>query len=121
MISETGLLITIMLLLVVILLFGTSGMNGYKKRVFGTVTSINGKIITLKSKVRFNGDATTYTIDASNAIITKQSNSGAELGLAVGDNVMAKGMISGIIFTASKIKDRKPYIKTPPPVKTEIF
>ena len=112
---------TILLMLVFILLFGTSGMNGYKKRVFGTVTSINGKSFTLKSKVRFNGDSTTYTIDASNAIITKRSNLSTELGIAVGDNVMAKGMISGIIFTANRIKDRKPYTKVPPPSNTEIF
>ena len=121
MILETGILIIILLLLILILLFGTSGMNGYRKQVFGTVTSVNGKMFTLKSKVRFNGDSTTYTIDASNAIITKSSNLSTELGVAVGDNVMAKGMISGIIFTASKIKDRKPYVRVPPPADTEIF
>lgn len=118
----TGIVLTLLLLLILLLLLADSGLNGYRRRVFGTVISINGKTFTLKRKVRFNGDSTTYTIDASNAKITKNnSNSSAELGIAIGDTVMVWGMISGIIFTAKDIKDKTPFSKTPPPEDTEIF
>jgi len=122
MIFETVIVLAMLLLLIFILLFNNSGLNGHRKRVFGTIISINGKTFTLKRKVRFNGDSTTYTIDASNAKITKSnSNSSTELGVAIGDTVMAEGMISGIIFTAKNIKDRTPYSKIPAPNDTEIF
>ncbi len=122
MIFETVIVLAMLLLLIFILLFNNSGLNGYRKRVFGTVISINGKTFTLKRKVRFNGDSTTYTIDASNAKITKSnSNSSTELGVVIGDTVMAEGMISGIIFTAKTIKDKTPYSKIPAPNDTEIF
>jgi hypothetical protein len=117
----TGIILTLLLLLILLLLLSGSGMNGYRKRVFGTVISINGKTFTLKRKVRFNGDSTTYTIDAGNAKITKNSDSSAGLGVAVGDTVLVRGMISGIIFTAKDIKDKTPYSKVPPPKDTEIF
>jgi hypothetical protein len=118
----TGIILALLLLLILLLLLGSSGMNGYRKRIFGTVISINGKTFTLKRKVRFNGDSTTYTIDASNAKVTKNnSNSSTELGIAIGDTVMVKGMISGIIFAAKDIKDRTPYSKVPPPEDTEVF
>jgi len=122
MLFETIVLLLILLLLIFMLLLQSSGMNGHRKRIFGTVISINGKTFTLKRKVRFNGDSTTYTIDAGNAKITKNnSNLSTELGIAIGDTVMVKGMISGIIFTATNVKDKTPFSKLPPPKDTEIF
>jgi hypothetical protein len=102
------------------LLFSVGGVND-KTKALGTVISVNGKTFTLKSRMRLNGKSTTYTIDASNAIITKNSHSSSELGVAVGDTVTVRGMISGIIFTASTIIDKTPYSKLPPPNETEIF
>ena len=121
MLFGTGIVLIMLLLLIFILLFCTSGINRHRRRVFGTVTSVSGKTFTLKRKVRFNGGSTTYTIDSSNAIITKKSNLTTEPGVEVGDTVMVTGMISGIIFAAKSIKDETPYTKMPPPNDTEIF
>lgn len=116
-----GIISVVFLLVIFVLLIANRGMNGYGRGVIGTVTAINGTTITLKSKVRSNREATTYTIDASSAIITKNSKTSTELGIAVGDTVIVKGTISGIIFTAKTIKDRTPPPKVPPPKDTKIF
>ena len=112
---------TLLLIIIISLIFDKAGINGYRRKVLGTVVSINGTNLTLKSKVKFSGESTTFTIDASNALVTKNSKSSAELAITPGDTVMVKGMISGIIFTAKTIKDRTPRSKVPPPKDTEIF
>ena len=120
MLLETGVVLTMLLLLVLILLFNIGGVNN-RTRAFGTVISVSGTTFTLKSKRRFNGKSTSYTIDASNAKIVKKSTLSDDLMIAIGDTVIAQGMISGIIFTASTIKNKTPYSKTPAPNDTEIF
>jgi hypothetical protein len=101
------------------------GFNG----TFGTVTAINGDTITLNSKTfskAASGSAptstsVTYTIDATNATIqkiitptpvstgTKPAKSAPQTitvsQIAVGDNLMVQGTVSGTSITATKITD----------------
>lgn len=86
---------------------GYSGQGqGHRPGVFGTVTAISGSSITIDSKgFGPNAVEATYTIDASNATVTK-NNATASLGdIAVGDTVMAQGTVSGTSVTATSIRD----------------
>jgi uncharacterized protein DUF5666 len=88
------------------------GSNGGARRapgVFGTVASISGDTITLTSK-GFGPHAssttpTTYTVDATNATVTKDNAASSVSAIAVGDMVMAQGTVSGTNVTATKIMD----------------
>lgn len=70
--------------------------------VRGTVSAINGTILTVKSK---NG--TTYTVEASIAKIVKNAaTSTIEVtDIKVGDIVMIEGTVSGTTVSAKKIID----------------
>jgi hypothetical protein len=48
---------------------------------------------------------TTYTVDASNATVTKNNATSSVSSIAVGDNVFVQGTISGTSVTATKIFD----------------
>jgi hypothetical protein len=101
------------------------GFNG----TFGTVTAISGDSITLTSKT-FSKSATgstptstsvTYTVDATNATIQKIAPAAPFAAgtkpvnptpititvsqIAVGDNLMVQGTVSGTSITATKITD----------------
>ncbi|MBU6447879.1 hypothetical protein KGQ24_03525 [Patescibacteria group bacterium] len=81
-----------------------------KPAAVGTVTAINGNIITLTAK---NG--TVYTVDASNASVTKITKSATgtkptsaaiSVGqITIGDTLMVTGTISSANITATKIID----------------
>jgi len=74
--------------------------------VFGVVSAISGDTITVSSKgFGKNATATTYTIDATNATVTKNGSSSSVSAIAVGDRIMAQGTISGTSVTATKIND----------------
>lgn len=120
-ILEIGAITIVLLLILIALLLSRDGINGYNKVVIGTVIAINGTTITLKSKVRFNGEVTAYTVDASNATITKNTHTASGLGIAVGDTVIIRGTITGIIFAAKVINDKTPHVKVSPPKETEIM
>ncbi len=71
--------------------------------LFGAVTSINGNIITIKGK-----DSATYTVDATNAAITK---GGVTIGLAdivVADTILARGTLTDTNLIATNIVDGLP-------------
>ncbi len=78
----------------------------------GMVTAVNGTTITL-TDMKSN---TTYTVDASNATITKMAKpttQGAKpvsttitvSGIAVGDMLRVQGTVNGTTITATKIED----------------
>ncbi len=82
----------------------------------GAVTAVNGNTITMTDKKT----GTTYTVDATNATIEKftaPSTSGQTnqprptpttipvSSIAVGDNIMVQGTVSGTTITATKITD----------------
>ncbi len=74
--------------------------------VFGTVSSINGMILTVSSKTPRNASTTTvYTVDASNATVYKNGATSTVAAIAVGDNVMIQGTVSGTNVTAKTIRD----------------
>jgi len=81
-----------------------------KPAVSGTVSAINGNSVTVSGK-----NATPYTVDATNAAITKfiPGASGAKptntaitvSGISVGDTVTVQGTVSGSSVTATRITD----------------
>ena len=92
--------------------FGWGSKNRIQPGVFGTVSAINGNIITVTSKFRSkrNSTATTtaYTVDASNAAVTKNGTASSVSNIAVGDMVMVQGTVSGLNVTAKTIRDNTP-------------
>lgn len=82
--------------------------------VFGTVASISGTTLTVTSKMpqRPGGTTgtatvtpTTYTVDASNATVTKNNAASTLSAVSVGDMVMVQGTVSGTNVTATTIHD----------------
>ena len=49
--------------------------------------------------------ATTYTVDASSATVTKNGAASTVSAIAVGDTVMVQGTVSGTNVTAKTIRD----------------
>jgi len=88
-----------------------------KPGVFGTVSAVNGNIITVTSKKGFGPKAegttttnttvasTTFTVDATNAKITKDNTAGTISSIVVGDTVMAQGTLTGTNLVATTIRD----------------
>jgi len=68
--------------------------------VGGTVTAISGNTITITNKSNV-----TYSIDASNAKITKNSSSTSISSIAVGDNLLIQGSVNGNSVVAASIID----------------
>lgn len=85
---------------------GNSGGQRMGQGVFGTVASVNGTTLTVTAKFGMNGaTSTVYTIDASNATVTKNGTSSSVSDINVGDMVMVQGTVSGTNVTATKIND----------------
>ena len=80
------------------------GMN--MKGVFGTVSAVGSNTITVTSKAVSNGAvATTYTVDVTNAKVTKNGAASTISGIAVGDTVMVQGTVNGFSVTATSVRD----------------
>jgi len=79
---------------------GSGGM-GQSPGVFGQVAAINGTTITITD----SRNSTKYTIDASNASVTKNGSASSLSNIAVGDTVMIQGTVSGNSVTATSILD----------------
>jgi hypothetical protein len=86
---------------------GNWGGSGHRAPgVFGTVASISGDTITVTSKgFGSNTTAKTYTVDATNATVTKAGAASTVSAIASGDSVMVQGTVSGTNVTATKIND----------------
>ena len=81
-------------------------MQGMQPGVFGTVSAISGNTITITSKgFGKNTATTTYTIDATNATVTKDGATSSVSAISVGDMIMVQGTVSGTSVTATKIND----------------
>lgn len=88
---------------------GRGMMNGIRrgKGIFGTVTAVSGNAITLSAN---RGYATTsasisYSIDASAATVYKNGTTATVSSIAVGDNLMVQGKITGTSIAAAVIRD----------------
>lgn len=75
--------------------------------IFGTVTAVNGTTITVSSKnIDKKADAqvtTTYTVNASGAIVDKDRAASTVSAIKVGDNVMIEGKIDGTSVIATRV------------------
>lgn len=86
--------------------FGRGGIGGRAPGIFGTVSAISGNTLTVTSK-GFGQNATpaTYSVDASNATVTKNGSSSSISSIAIGDTIMAQGTVSGTNVVATSIRD----------------
>ena len=89
-------------------MFGGNGKDNGKPVVFGKISAISGNTVTVTQTNLKDGTVKTYTVDATNAKITKASAGAAPAtitvaGLAVGDTVAVRGTISGTSVTAVNI------------------
>ncbi len=105
---------------------GSGGMmrGTMKPGVFGTVSAINGNILTVTGRSGFgarpmtNGKATsvalpapapvTYTVDATNATVKKNNATSTLSAIVVGDTVTAQGTLTGTNLVATMIRDGRP-------------
>ena len=94
--------------------FGFGHMGMHRPGVVGTVASVSGDTITVDAKTWQRGDTsgaapttatTTYTVDGTNATVTKDGAASTLSAIAVGDMVMVQGTVSGTSVTATKIND----------------
>ncbi len=69
--------------------------------VGGAVTAVNGNILTVTNKSNV-----TYSIDATNASVTKSGASSTLSSIVTGDNIIAQGTVNGTSVTASSIIDQ---------------
>ena len=84
-------------------------MGGQMRRapgVFGTVSAINGATLSVAGKTGPKGGAaTTYTVDAGNAKVTKNGAASSVSSIVVGDAIMVQGTVNGTNVTATMIRD----------------
>ncbi len=86
------------------------GMMMRGNAVVGKVTAINGTTLTVLQN-GFRGESqnantgATYTVDASNATVTKNNATSNLSAISVGDMVVVKGVVSGTSVTATSIRD----------------
>lgn len=84
--------------------WGTRGVHAPGVR--GTVSAISGDILTVTSKgFGPNSTSATYTVDATNATITKNGTASSLASVSVGDMIAAQGTVSGTNVVATKIRD----------------
>ncbi len=81
--------------------------------VVGTVASLSGDTLTVTAMKwgRRGAEATpaaTYTVDATNATVTKDGAASSVAAIAAGDRVMVQGTVSGTAVTATTIRDGVP-------------
>jgi len=93
---------------------GRSNMMGQRSGIYGTIASISGNTLTVTSKMGASGTGTTYTVDATNATVTKAGVISSVSSIAVGDMVMVAGTINGTSVVATTIRDGVVGTKTPP-------
>jgi len=81
------------------------GMHqGPHNAIFGKVTAVNGNTLTVTD----SRGKTTYTVDATNATITKNGATAIISDVAVGDTIMVQGTINDTNVTATAIRDGQP-------------
>jgi len=80
--------------------------GGIPPGVVGTVSATSGTTLTIESRgFGQNSSAVTYTVDASNATVTKNNASASLSDIVVGDMVMIEGTVTGTAVTATAIHD----------------
>jgi hypothetical protein len=85
------------------------GPGMMKPGVYGKVTAVNGNIITVSGRTGFGATPTTvqtsYTVDATNAVIKKNNATSTLSAIAVGDMIAVQGTVTGTNVVATSIFD----------------
>ncbi len=83
------------------------GRGTMKPSVFGTVSAVSGNIITMAGRQGFGANSTTatYTVDTTNAKITKNNAAGTIASIVVGDTIAVQGTMTGTNIVATTIRD----------------
>jgi hypothetical protein len=88
---------------------GMQGRGGMRPTVVGTVSAISGDSITVSGRAGFGPNVTatitTYTVDATNAKITKAGVASSLSSIIVGDTIVVEGTVNGTNITATTIRD----------------
>lgn len=87
---------------------GRRPMGGLRQSgVFGTVTALNGALITINTAVRPNSTDTvkTFSIDATNAKFVRNGTDASLASIVIGDRIIAEGPVVGQNVTATIIRD----------------
>lgn len=90
------------------------GQNMPRPVVVGTVATVMGNTLTInakawqhKNKTTTTAASTVYTVDATNAVVTKAGASSTVSAITVGDQVVITGTITGTSVVATRIIDGK--------------
>ncbi len=82
--------------------------------IFGTVTAVQGTVITMQeigrggfgpAETSTAAAAVTYTVDASGATVVKDGATSTLSAVIAGDHIMVRGTVNGTTVTASSIVD----------------
>lgn len=74
----------------------------------GRVTAVSGTTLTVSVKKWKDNASIVYTVDASSATVEKAGTASTLSSVAVGDNVIIEGTITGTSIVATKIHDGMP-------------
>jgi Domain of unknown function (DUF5666) len=83
---------------------GNGRMGGGQPGVFGKVTGVDTGAMTITLQDMRNS-ATSYSVDASNAVIVKNNITSTISAVAVGDTVVVRGTVNGAVVTATMVRD----------------
>lgn len=90
---------------------GENDSNKMSPNVVGKVTAINGNILTINRKQESDNNssvsAAEFTVDAANAKILRGETVIAVSNIAVGDNIVVQGTLTGTKVVATLIRDGK--------------
>ncbi len=86
---------------------GMPGGMQMKPGVIGTVSGVNGNSITVTGRTGFGpaSASTTYTVDATNAMVYKNNATSSVSAIVVGDKVAVQGTVTGTSVAATQIRD----------------
>lgn len=86
---------------------GDGRMGMMKPAVVGTVSAVNGNIITVSGRQGFGTSTpvTNFTVNIANAKILKNNATSTASGIVVGDTVFIQGTVTGTNVTASMVHD----------------
>ncbi len=88
---------------------GMMNRGGQGPVISGTVLTVSGNTITVSAKRglgdKNNSTVTTYTVDATNAKVTKNGTASTVSAIVVGDKLSVQGTITGTNIVAKNIRD----------------
>ena len=86
---------------------GRTDSNSMMPAVVGKVSVINGNVLTVVSQQGASNTTVTFTVDATNAKLLRGNTTITLSGIAVGDNIVVQGILTGTNVLATIIRDGK--------------